>query len=240
MSAITLTLNDELITAREGQTVLAVAREHGIDIPTLCYLEGLEEMGGCRLCMVEVHGCPRPVPACLTSVQQGMTVTTHSDTIVEYRRMIVELLLAERNHTCAVCVQNGSCELQTLAAHLGVDHVRFDYLHQLLPMDTSRERFALDHNRCVLCLRCVRTCDAVEGAHTWDVRGRGVTSRIVADLDRPWGESVSCTDCGKCVQLCPTGALFRKGATVGEMVKEREFLMRLLERRQYIAARRES
>ncbi len=237
MSAITLTLNEELVTARQGQTILEVAREHSIHIPTLCYLEGLEEMGGCRLCMVEVQGSARPVPACITKAQEGMVVATDSETITEYRRMIVELLLAERNHTCAVCVQNGSCELQTLAARLGVDHVRFDYLHQQLSMDASRERFALDHNRCVLCLRCVRTCDAVEGAHTWDVRGRGVTSRIVADLDRPWGESVSCTDCGKCVQLCPTGALFRKGATVGEMVKEREFLMRLLERRRAIQGR---
>lgn len=235
MAAITLTLNGEMITARHEQTILDIAFEHGVEIPTLCYLEGLEEMGGCRLCMVEIAGNPRPVPACATKVQEGMNIITHSDKIIEYRRIIIELLLAERNHTCAVCVQNGSCELQTLAAKLGVDHVRFDYLHQQLAMDASRERFAIDHNRCVLCLRCVRVCDAVEGAHTWDVRGRGVTSRIVADLDRPWGDSTSCTDCGKCVQLCPTGALFRKGATVGEMVKEKEFLLRLLERRRRTA-----
>jgi bidirectional [NiFe] hydrogenase diaphorase subunit len=152
--------------------------------------------------------------------------------------MIVELLLAERTHTCAVCVQNGNCELQSLAAQLGVDHVRFDYLHQPLAMDASRERFAQDHNRCILCQRCVRVCAAVEGAQTWDVSGRGVASRVVADLDRPWGESTSCTDCGKCVQLCPTGVLFRKGATVGEMVKERAFLLRILARRQRLAERR--
>ena len=231
MPAITLTIDGELITARQGQTVLEVAREHGVDIPTLCHLDGLEPLGGCRLCLVELQGAARPVPACLTEAREGMVVTTGSDTLVEYRRIIVELLLAERTHTCAVCVQNGNCELQSLAARLGVDHVRFDYLHQLLTMDASRERYAQDHNRCILCLRCVRVCDAVEGAHTWDVRGRGVNSRLVVDLDRPWGESISCTDCGKCVQLCPTGALFRKGATVGEMVKEREFLLRILERR---------
>jgi len=234
MPAVTLTIDGELITARQGQTVLEAAREHGIDIPTLCHLDGLEPLGGCRLCLVELQGAARPVPSCLTEAREGMVVTTGSDTLVEYRRIIVELLLAERTHTCAVCVQNGNCELQSLAARLGVDHVRFDYLHQLLTMDASRERYAQDHNRCILCLRCVRVCDAVEGAHTWDVRGRGVNSRLVADLDRPWGESISCTDCGKCVQLCPTGALFRKGATVGEMVKEREFLLRILERRRRV------
>ena len=238
MSAITLTMNDDMITARQGQMLLEVAREHGVDIPTLCNVEGLEPMGGCRLCLVELQGSPRPVPACLTRAQEGMVVITDSVAISEYRRMIVELLLAERTHTCSVCVQNGSCELQALAARLGVDHVRFDYLHQLLPVDASRERFAMDHNRCVLCLRCVRICDAVEGAHTWDVRGRGGASRIVADLDRPWGDSTSCTDCGKCVQICPTGSLSKKGATIGEMVKEREFLLRILERRRLVAGER--
>ena len=238
MSAITLIMNEQMITARQGQTLLEVAREHGVDIPTLCNIEGLEPLGGCRLCLVELQGTPRPVPACMTKAQEGMTVVTGSEAIVEYRRMIVELLLAERTHVCSVCVQNGNCELQSLAARMGVDHVRFDYLQQLLPMDASRERFVLDHNRCVLCLRCVRVCDAVEGAHTWDVRGRGVTSLIVADLDRPWGESTSCTDCGKCVQLCPTGALFKKGATVGEMVKEREFLLRIIVRRRQLARER--
>lgn len=239
MAAITLTMNGEMISARQGQTLLEVARDHGVVIPTLCHLEGLEPLGGCRLCLVELQGTPRPVPACLTQAAEGMAVTTHSEKLVEYRKMLIELLLAERTHTCAVCVQNGSCELQSLAAALGVDHVRFDYLDQQLTMDASHEQYGQDHNRCVLCLRCVRVCDAVEGAHTWDVRGRGVTSRIVADLDRPWGESTSCTDCGKCVQMCPTGALFKKGATVGEMVKEKEFLARILERRRLAALGRE-
>ncbi len=231
MSAITLTINNELFGAVTGQTILEVAREHGIEIPTLCHLDGLEAHGGCRLCLVELQGSSRPQPACTTRVSEGMVITTDTDRLTEYRKMLVELLLAERNHTCSICVQNSNCELQSLAARLGVDHVRFDYLHQFLPMDASRERFTLDHNRCILCLRCVRVCDAVEGAHTWDVRGRGTASRIMADLDQPWGSSNSCTDCGKCVQLCPTGALYKKGATVGEMKKERSFLNRILKRR---------
>ncbi len=231
MPVITLTIDGTLVSARTGQTLLEVTRENGVDLPTLCHMDGLEEWGGCRLCMVEVQGSQRALPACTTIAQEGMVIATSSVQLREYRRMIIELLLTERNHTCAVCVLNGHCELQTLAAELGVDHVRFDYLHPAQPMDTSHPRFGLDHNRCVLCNRCVRVCDAVEGAHTWDVKGRGIDSRVVADLDRPWGKSTSCTDCGKCVQMCPTGALFKKGATVGEMIKEKEFLGRILERR---------
>jgi bidirectional [NiFe] hydrogenase diaphorase subunit len=118
-----------------------------------------------------------------------------------------------------------------MAARLGVDHVRYDYLHPALTMDVSQERFGLDHNRCILCTRCVRTCAGIEGACTWAVSGRGITSRVTVDLDRPWGKSTSCTDCGKCVQMCPTGALYRKGATPGEMVREKSHLEQVMERR---------
>lgn len=231
MAVLTLTINGSLVSARPGQTLLEVAREEGIDLPTLCHMEELDAWGGCRLCMVEVSGNARPLPACTTIAQEGMAVVTDSERLREYRRMIIELLLAERNHTCAVCVLNGQCELQSLAARLGVDHVRFDYLCPPLSMDISHERYGLDHNRCILCTRCVRVCEQVEGAHTWDVKGRGITSCVTADLDRPWGDSRSCTDCGKCVQVCPTGALFTKGATVGEMVKEKDFLGRIMKRR---------
>lgn len=232
MSVITLTINNELLSARSGQSLLEVIREHNIDLPTLCHAEGLEEWGGCRLCVVDIQGWGRPQPACTTEAQEGMVITTHNDRLNEYRRMIIELLLAERNHACAVCVLSGHCELQSNAARLGVDHVRFDYLFPQLTMDTSHSRFGLDHNRCILCTRCVRVCRDVEGACTWEIAGRGFTSRVVADLDRPWGKSTTCTDCGKCVQLCPTGALFRKGATVSEMQKEKSFLERIMGNRQ--------
>ncbi len=227
MSVITLTINDELVSARQGQSLLEVVKEHGNHIPTLCHLEGLSERGSCRLCMVELfdgHGNARLVAACVTPVQEGMVIFTHTERLVKYRQMIMELFLAERNHVCAVCVMNGHCELQWQAASLGVDHVRYDYLHPDLPMDASHERFVLDHNRCILCTRCVRVCDEVEGAHTWDVMGRGVNSRIIADLNQTWGSSQSCTSCGKCVQVCPTGALVKKGVTVAEMEKRPDFL----------------
>jgi bidirectional [NiFe] hydrogenase diaphorase subunit len=146
--------------------------------------------------------------------------------------MAVELLLSERNHVCAVCVMNGHCELQDLAAKLGVDHVRYEYLRPELPMDASHDRFVMDPNRCILCTRCVRVCDEVEGAHTWDVLGRGVKSMIVADLNQLWGTSQSCTDCGKCVQVCPTGALFEKGIPITEIQKQHDFLRWIIDGRE--------
>lgn len=232
MSVVTLTINGETVGAQEGQSLLAVLREHNVEIPTLCHLDGLSERGGCRLCMVEIEGNNKLQAACVTTAQEGMVVQTHTDRLVEYRKMILELLFAERNHVCSVCVMNGNCELQWQAATVGMDHVRYDYLHPDLPMDASHERFMLDHNRCILCTRCVRVCDEVEGAHTWDVMGRGINSLVITDLHQPWGASDSCTSCGKCVQVCPTGALFAKGATVAEMRKKHDFLNWILDGRE--------
>lgn len=232
MSVVTLTVNNEMVGAQEGQTLLSVIKEQGIEIPTLCHLEGLEERGGCRLCLVEVEGSNKLLPACVTPVQEGMVVTTHSERLVKYRRMILELLFAERNHVCAVCVMNGHCELQWNAAAIGMDHVRYEYLNPNLPVDASHDRFVLDHNRCILCTRCVRVCDEIEGAHVWDVMGRGVNSRVIIDLNQPWGASQSCTSCGKCVQVCPTGALVARGTTVSEMEKQHDFLRWILDGRE--------
>lgn len=232
MSVVTLTINGETVSAQEGQTLLSVLRDHGVDVPTLCHLDGLSERGGCRLCLVELAGSNKLQASCVTAVQEGMVVQTHTDRLLAYRKQILEMLFAERNHVCAVCVMNGNCELQWQAAQAGMDHVRYDYLNPDLPMDASHERFVLDHNRCILCTRCVRVCDEVEGAHTWDLMGRGINSRVITDLNQPWGSSISCTSCGKCVQVCPTGALFAKGATVAEMRKQHEFLQWILDGRE--------
>jgi NADH dehydrogenase/NADH:ubiquinone oxidoreductase 75 kD subunit (chain G) len=224
MAAKTLTIDEQHVSAEESETILAAATDAGIKIPTLCRLEGLSEVGACRLCLVEVSGSNKLLPACVTKVTEGIEVKTNTERLRKYRLMILELLFAERNHICSVCVANGHCELQTLAQQHGMTHVQFAYLYPHATVDASHDRFVIDHNRCILCTRCVRVCDEIEGAHTWDVMGRGTNSRVITDLNQPWGTSETCTSCGKCVQVCPTGALFEKGKSVAEMAKRREFL----------------
>jgi bidirectional [NiFe] hydrogenase diaphorase subunit len=225
-----------MVSAREGQTLLEASKEAGIQIPTLCHMEGLGDVAACRLCLVEVAGSSKLVPACVTKVAEGMEIQTDTDRLKEYRRMIVELLFAEGNHICAVCVSNGDCELQTLAVTVGMDHSRWDYTFPKRTVDISHKFLGVDHNRCVLCTRCVRTCDEIEGAHCWDVSGRGASSKVITGLNQPWGEAQACTSCGKCVNACPTGALFRKGSTVAEMSHDRtklEFLVRAREKKEW-------
>jgi bidirectional [NiFe] hydrogenase diaphorase subunit len=221
---VTLQIDGQDLSARDDQTVLQVAREHRLRIPSLCHVAGLSIYGGCRVCLVEVEGASKLLAACTTVVSEGMQVRSTSPRLESYRRMILELLFAERNHICSVCVSNGHCELQSLAQRLGVDHIRYPYIYPKLPVDASHARFVVDHNRCILCTRCVRVCDEIEGAHTWDVNGRGSDCLVITDLAQPWGEAQSCTGCGKCVHVCPTGALSEKGHSVAEMTKRRQFL----------------
>ena len=192
MTVKTLTLDGKPVSAREDETILDLCREHGVPLPTLCHLEGLSSVGACRLCLVEVKGQHRLQPACTLRAEEGMEITTASERVQRYRRQIVELLFAERNHVCAICVVNGHCELQEVAYSVGMDHVRYAYQHPPTELDASHPRFVLD--------------------------------RVITDLCQPWGKSESCTSCGKCVQVCPTGSLFEKLDAAGGMVKNRSFL----------------
>jgi bidirectional [NiFe] hydrogenase diaphorase subunit len=213
---LTVTLNGTEVKAFEGETILELARRSGVAIPTLCHLEGLSVHGGCRLCLVEADD-RRLKLACATEVTDGLVVQTHTPELDDHRRRIVELLFAEGNHICAVCVSNGACELQDLATTERVDHIRYDLQRPHNEVDASHPKYTLDRDRCVLCTRCVRVCDEIEGAHVWDIAQRGTGSRLIAEMDVPWGEASSCTWCGKCVLVCPTGALSFKGRAVGEM-----------------------
>ncbi|MEB3264623.1 MAG: bidirectional hydrogenase complex protein HoxU [Synechococcus sp.] len=216
MSVVTLRVNGHDVAVPLGTSLLECCRRVGAALPTLCHLEGLSPVGACRLCLVAVEGQSKLLPACVTAAAEGMAVQTDTPELRTYRRMAVELFFAEGNHVCAFCVANGSCELQAVAVAVGMDHSRFPYQYPNRAVDLSHSRFGLDHNRCILCTRCVRVCDEIEGAHVWDVAERGQHCRIVAGLDQPWGEVDSCTHCGKCVEVCPTGALFPKEDTTAE------------------------
>ena len=219
----TLVIDEHEVSARAGQTILEVARENDINIPTLCHSDGLSDVGACRLCLVEIKGNNKLLPACVATVQEGMEVSTNTERLRKHRRTILELLFAERNHICAVCVSNGHCELQTLGQEQGLTYVRLPYRNPELYVDASHERYTLDHNRCILCLRCVRACTEIEGAHVLSVMGRGINCIIISDLNDPWGSS-TCTRCGKCVQMCPTGALFDKSKVGSDHPKNPDFL----------------
>ena len=150
---------------------------------------------------------------------------------MQYRRMAVELMLVERTHICSVCVSNGHCEFQDLLLSLGITHSRYSSDSPGFAADMTHPRFILDQNRCCLCTRCVRVCAEVEGAHVWEVASRGIASRIVSDLNESWGQATNCTACGKCVQVCPTGALTLREVSVCPAQKNTTRVARLAARR---------
>jgi bidirectional [NiFe] hydrogenase diaphorase subunit len=220
------------VSVPEGTMILKAAKDNGIIIPTLCSLEGLTPYGGCRLCLVEVSGSSKLFPACITPVGPNMEITTNSGRLKDYRKMVVQMLLAERTHICSVCVANDHCELQAMAKELGVDHVMFERNWTCDDVDATHDFLVIDRNRCILCTRCVRVCDQIEGVHTLDLKLRGKDTQVIMDLDEYWINSCSCTSCRKCAKVCPVGAIYIQGEPI-EHTKHKDVAEFILARRQH-------
>jgi formate dehydrogenase major subunit len=209
MENVNLTINGQKVSAPAGSTVLKAARQAGIDIPTLCNHPALNPVGICRMCLVEVKGMPTFQPACTFLVTEGMEVQTETPPLVEARKFVLDMLFSERNHFCMYCEMSGDCELQNLGYRYGIDHWVYPTYTKRFPVDASHQNLVMEHNRCVLCWRCVRSCAELTANHTLDLRKRGIDSMIHADSHVPFGDS-SCISCGGCAQICPTGAIFEK------------------------------
>ena len=206
---INLTIDGKEVIVDEGSTILEAAQQDGIAIPTLCHHKALSSYGGCRMCVVEVDGSPKLAASCVTPVRNGMEVVTSNDQIIESRRTILEYIFAERNHNCMFCPQSGDCELQTLAYALQMDHLTVSFSFAKFPTDVTSEYMAIDHNRCILCGRCVRACKEIAGASVLHFQNRGPKSLIGMDLSETREES-TCYGCGICLQVCPTGAMVNR------------------------------
>jgi bidirectional [NiFe] hydrogenase diaphorase subunit len=229
-NTVKLRINGAEVAVPDGTTILKAALLNGVEIPTLCELEGLTPYGGCRLCIVEVSGTTKLFPACTTPAASGMEVTTQSPKLYEYRKMVLQTLLAERTHICSVCVANDHCELQVCANNHGVDHVMFERNWSCDEIDSTHDFLVIDRNRCILCTRCVRVCDEIEGAHTLDLKLRGKNTQVIMDQDQKWGTALSCTSCRKCAKVCPVGAIYIQGENI-ERTKDHDIAAFLMKRR---------
>ena len=212
---INLRINGRQIRARSGQTVLEAAKGAGIDIPSLCHHPAIAPHGACRICLVEIERQRTLQPACTFPASEGMKVETESPKVVEERKFVLQMLFSERNHYCMFCEMSGDCELQALAYRYGLDHWLYQNPYPKIPVDGTRKYFLMDHNRCILCRRCIRACSELAANNTLGVKFRGAKTMVSADMDIPFGES-TCVACGSCLQVCPTGALIdRKSAYTG-------------------------
>jgi formate dehydrogenase major subunit len=214
---ISFTIDGKTVQVENGTTVLQAAQSAGIHIPTLCNHPALKPFGGCRLCLVEVEGMRTLQPSCTLPASEKMAVLTSNDKIKAARRFVLSMIFSDRNHFCPFCqVSGGDCELQNSALDEGMSHWPFRPNWEPYPVDASHPFFVMDHNRCILCHRCVRACGQLVGNFTLGIEERGARSMLVADTGVPLGES-TCVACGTCVSVCPTGALIeRRSAYQGQ------------------------
>ena len=202
---VTLTIDGRTVTVPEDTTILEAARSIHIDIPTLCYLKDINEIGACRICMVEVEGQPRLVPACDNVVDEGMAVHTNSPRVREARRVNLRLLLSQHDTKCTKCTRSGNCKLQQLTNDYNLlgEHYIDDLRN--IPDDFSNPVVRIE-NRCVKCMRCIQICDKVQTMGIWDLMGTGSHTTVGVARTRTLGES-DCTFCGQCITHCPVGGL---------------------------------
>jgi len=206
MAKINLKINGQPVKAEAGMSILEAAFASGIHIPTLCYHSDLLPDGVCRVCVVEVDGQKNLIPACSYKAEEGMTVRTHTKKVRDARKIIVELLLANHPQVCPTCFRNGKCELQKLAKEVGVDSIPYTGERREVLSDVSSLSVVRDPEKCILCGRCVRTCDILQSVGALHSSGRGWDSEIVAGFGGDMSDAV-CVNCGQCINRCPTGAL---------------------------------
>ena len=199
------------VTVEDGTTILEAARSVGIAIPSLCYLKGLNEIGACRVCIVELEGMDTLVPSCNTKAKNGMVVYTNSVKVREARKTNVELLLSQHDTRCATCIRSGNCSLQTVANDLGIIDVPYECK---ISDNTWDKSFPLQRNaaKCIKCMRCIQVCEKVQNVHIWDVEGTGSRTTVNVSLNRDIAQS-GCVLCGQCVVNCPVGALYERDDT---------------------------
>ncbi len=209
---IHLTINGKNVEVEEGSTILEAARKANIDIPTLCFLKGINEVGDCRMCVVEVEGRRGLATACIQKAEEGMVVNTSTPTVIEARRVVLDLILSNHDRECLTCTRNGNCELQKLAQQFYVDDIRYKGERNVHEIDDLSPSIVRDFNKCVLCRRCVATCKKVQGIGAIDSANRGFASAVSTYANKSLND-VNCTFCGQCIQACPVGALKEKDST---------------------------
>ena len=201
-----LTINHIPIEVEEGATILEAAKVAGVNIPTFCHLDGIQSVGACRVCVVEVDGVHDLVASCVMPAGEGMNVMTNTKRVREARKTVVELLLSEHDGDCQTCNRNYDCELQALARELGITDVRYEGERTSSHIDDSTAGLVRDSGKCVMCRRCVTVCNEIQGVGAIFPQGRGFKTLIgpafTSDLD-----SVTCVQCGQCAAVCPVGAI---------------------------------